>query len=357
MMDKVLISVIIPVYNAGHTLKTCMDSVLCQPIRQIEVICVDDGSTDESRQILRDYAHRDDRVTVICQPNLYAGTARNRGIEKARGTYVAFLDADDAYLPGSLNYLYEKAEKYRLDVVKSGFEYLDSGTGARFRTLYSGNSSISLFRRGRVIKFRDCPARLLNIPDVPWNGLYRRDFLNANGIRFNALRCINDHSFFIACLLHAERMMVLPRAVVRYRVAQEGSLIRIKADHFETQLSSFAIVKELCQSLSPELRRQIMGQELNGVFGWYQRLKVQADDAQRIELQLASFLKQLDEELVGEVFLREFPYSGEYYRLRYGCPAPGRGHAAKRAVQCWREHGTAYTLARLLRSTERGWKL
>ena len=101
-MDTPKISVIIPVYNAEKYLEKCLDSILQQTFREIEVICGDDGSQDASKQILRRYASQDARVIVVEQKNMYAGVARNRGMELAKGKYLIFLDADDFFHPDML---------------------------------------------------------------------------------------------------------------------------------------------------------------------------------------------------------------------------------------------------------------
>lgn len=113
----VAVSVIIPVYNTGSYLEECLDSVLNQTLRDMEVICVDDGSTDDSLEILRRYADRDSRVKVFRQPNMKQGTARNYGLQYANGRYVYFMDSDDTLDLSALEYLYQEAEENGLDVL------------------------------------------------------------------------------------------------------------------------------------------------------------------------------------------------------------------------------------------------
>lgn len=346
-MKECQISVIIPVYNAEKHLAECLDSVLGQSLRELEILCIDDGSVDESLAILERYAEKDDRVRVFRQRNRYAGVARNRGLEHARGEYIAFLDADDVFLPGSLELLYHRAKKYKLDLIKAGFEYENVRSGKRWRTDYSRLSGMSWLQRRQVLRLACAPERLLNVPDVPWNGLYRRQFLEEWGIRFNSLRCVNDHSFFVWCLLKAERFMVSQRSMVRYRVEQGDSLVDKRANRFEDQISSAELVWDLCKEADRSLTRKIMGQELNGLFYWYQRVQTKAEDPRKLEKQVADFLKALDESCVGDAFLRG-PYCGEYHRLRYDSPAPPRPNVFCRGVQCWKEHGTVYTVKKFL---------
>lgn len=101
-MPDYKVSVIIPVYNSGQYLQTCLESVISQTLRDIQIICVDDGSVDSSSQILERFAAVDPRITVLHQTNSGAGAARNFGLQVARGEYLSFLDADDFCEPDML---------------------------------------------------------------------------------------------------------------------------------------------------------------------------------------------------------------------------------------------------------------
>ena len=112
-----LVSVIVPVFNGAPYLRQCMDSICTQTLKEIEIICVDDGSTDDSLSILQEYSAKDGRVIVLQQQNLYAGTARNNGMKIARGKYYSFLDADDYFEEDMLKCLTEAAEAHEVDMV------------------------------------------------------------------------------------------------------------------------------------------------------------------------------------------------------------------------------------------------
>ena len=343
-MEEIKISVIIPVYNAEKYLARCLDSALEQMSEGLEVICVDDGSTDKSPEILAAYSARDSRLRVFRQNNRYAGNARNRGMEQAGGKYLAFLDADDYYLPGAISALYEQAERQGLDMVKGSFRCSDVRTDKTTVPLYAINCSVEWPRRGKALCFEGLPYRLVNVFDAPWNGLYRREFLERNCIRFNGLRCVNDRSFFIDCLIHAERMAVVDTEIVCYRTGQDGSLIGKKPQYFSCCLDSYKIIREHCRDISPKLRRIILRQELAGVFGWYEQLRSRAECPEKMDEELRLFLQTFDEKDVGVRFLSEFPFREPYYRLRYASLPPySRPSLPVRAFRCWREHGWRYT--------------
>ena len=105
------ISVIIPVYNVAPWLKECLDSVLNQTFRDMEIIIVDDGSTDSSPEIIKEYAEKDNRIIAIRKENGGLGSARNVALKMAKGEYIAFVDSDDKIHPEVYTKLYEKAKK------------------------------------------------------------------------------------------------------------------------------------------------------------------------------------------------------------------------------------------------------
>ena len=111
------ISVVVPVYNAEKYIKESLDSIVNQTLKEIEIICVNDGSTDSSLQILKQYATKDNRITILSQPNSRLGATRNAGITVAKGQYITFLDADDFFELNMLEKSYEKARLTNSDIV------------------------------------------------------------------------------------------------------------------------------------------------------------------------------------------------------------------------------------------------
>ena len=188
MANTFKVSVVMPVYNAAAYLGSCVHDVCAQTLREIEIICVDDGSTDASGEILQSLAERDPRVRVIHQENRGAGPARNAGLAAARGEYVIFLDADDLYEPQMLERLVARAEKYHADVVICRADALEDG--GRTRRMPNQLRTEHLRRCGTETL---CPR--LEIPQHlfqfvcgwAWDKLYRREFLLSSGLQFQAL--------------------------------------------------------------------------------------------------------------------------------------------------------------------------
>ena len=201
------LSVIIPVYNAERYLCRCLDSVLTQTLRDIEVVCVNDGSTDGSSEILADFARQDPRVKVLTQENLGQGAARNRGLEAAKGEYVYFMDADDELaLADALERLFNEAERERLDALFFDAEtHMDEGaemspTIVRAESYvrrydYSGVSS------GRELFARFCENREYTVS--PCLLLLRRAALEKDGIRFPREPIFHEDNIFMTRVLLA----------------------------------------------------------------------------------------------------------------------------------------------------------
>ena len=208
------VSVIIPVYNQELFLPECLDSVLAQTLREIEVVCVDDGSTDGSGRLLDEYAARDARVKVIHRPNGGVGTARNDGIDAAGGDFVAFMDPDDMYPDsGVLNDLYRAAVKNGASVCGGSFkEFLPNGAE---RTKYDGGMDVIKFDADGFIDYREWQFDYGFVRFV-----YLREMLLSAKIRFPAYVRYQDPPFFVRALSHAGKFYALKRVAYRCRVVR-----------------------------------------------------------------------------------------------------------------------------------------
>ena len=215
------VSVIVPVYNVEKYLGECLDSILGQTLRAIEVICVDDGSTDGSATILDAYAARDGRVKVIHQPNAGAGAARNAGIAAATGEYLLFCDPDDWCDRRMLKALYAKAQACLCDVVVTGMVRHD-GVCA---TPYYAYPSKRLVSKKCPFAGRDAADFIfLDALANPVNKLVRRAFVVGQGISFQEQKRENDLFFSYMTVALAERIAVSDDACYHYRMARPGSI-------------------------------------------------------------------------------------------------------------------------------------
>ena len=265
---EVKVSVIIPVYNAERYLRQCLDSVISQTLRDIEIICVDDGSTDGSHEILKEYAERDSRVRLLRQENKGAGAARNCGIDVAHGEYAAFIDADDCLCPGSLEPLCRQAERANADMIRSRAYDCDARTGKRTKSTHNGLKRVPRFMFGRVLNYRKAYWLFPKVTVAPWGGLFRLDFLRKNALRFNDLVCVNDRSFFWGCVLNAERIVFSGVFFVNYRANNGSSLVGGRIKNFDCHFKSYAQIYAMSRDLPPRMRRSLLGGELQDIANW-----------------------------------------------------------------------------------------
>ena len=207
----VKVSIIIPVYNVERYLEECMESVLGQTLKEIEIICVNDGSSDGSPGILKEYARRDKRVILIDQENRGYGYAMNRGIERASGEYIGIVEPDDYVSLSMYEELYQKAKEYSLDLVKADFYRFKRDRSGSMQ-LYYNHLSPDIRDYHKVFNSSTDPDTLRYIMNT-WSGIYRREFIVQNHIRHNETpgASFQDNGFFFQTFIYARRGMILDR--------------------------------------------------------------------------------------------------------------------------------------------------
>lgn len=216
MATAPLVSVIVPVYNPGAYLVQCLDSLCGQTLKDLEIICVEDGSTDTSPAILEDYAAKDPRITVLAHAqNRGCAAARNTGMAAARGTYIHFLDSDDWIDPGYLEELVTIAEREGLPLVMNSNILLEAegGPGVRFEP-GSFDGAIGFSTTGYV----EYPSNIGNFTYSNCCCLYRRDYLEGLGVHFPEGLDYTDNYFHIATFLPQERVYLTNTNAYHYEI-------------------------------------------------------------------------------------------------------------------------------------------
>ncbi len=209
-MSKV--SVIIPVYNVETYLRECLDSVVNQTLKDIEIICVDDGSTDNSLSILQEYAQKDDRFIILEQKNQGSGAARNRGLGIAKGDFIAFMDSDDFYPSATtLETLYNTAKDKDVAICGGSVKkYKPDGT-------YMQPSEMECeytFETEGYVDYKD-----YQFDYGYWRFIYNRKFLGDNNIEFPNYRRQQDPPFFIKTMTAAKKFYAISEPTYTYRVS------------------------------------------------------------------------------------------------------------------------------------------
>ncbi len=205
------ISVITPVYNAEKFLKKSVESVLKQDLSNIELICIDDGSSDQSLKLLRELQQLDQRLIVLTQSNSGSGLARNAAIKKAQGEFIMFMDADDWYPSDDvLSTLYHKAKEYDQKIAGGSFvRYYEDG---RIESEFSGVYTAYKFEKEEVIDFQDYQF------DYGYHRfLYDRKMLVDNNIFFPDYRRFQDPPFFLRAMIASHSFIAVNKAVYAYR--------------------------------------------------------------------------------------------------------------------------------------------
>lgn len=210
------VSVIIPVYNSQDYLHDCMSSIVNQTLQDIEIICVDDGSKDDSLKILNDYRMHDSRIHILHQENSGAGAARNLGLSYASGDYLSILDCDDFFEPDMLEKSYSKVVSDSLDVLVFGCDFFDNNTREFCPCTYSINQS--LLPVNSVFCAKDVQQDVFKLfVGWAWDKLIRREFVKAHGLQFQNLRTSNDMLFVFSALLQAQRIGVYQEVFAHHR--------------------------------------------------------------------------------------------------------------------------------------------
>ena len=219
------VSVIVPVYNVAAYLPKCLDSILNQTLKDIEVICVDDGSADGSGEILDRYAGQDQRIRVFHRKNRGYGAAMNMGLDASQGEFVGIVESDDCILPDMYETLYAAAVSEDLDMVKAEAYYWYESIAYQKRIHYSHlepyfNRVLGDMDRNILCKF------YMNV----WAGIYRRDFLDKYDIRFHESpgASYQDNGFWMQTVLYCRRAKWLDQAFYLYRQDNETASVKSK---------------------------------------------------------------------------------------------------------------------------------
>ena len=233
-----------PIYNAANYLKPALDSVLSQTLSEIEVICIDDGSTDSSLEIIKNYQESDERVRIVTETNAGPALARNNGIKRARGKYISFLDADDFLEPTFLEALYVASEEGNLDIAIANYDIYNSRK-ARFEDAREPERT-DVFTSERVTSKNEHPDSILSsTTGAAWNKLFRRTFVEEKGLAFLTDVKTYEDVYFVACAMSlAERVGKVHKVLVHHRIHSEQSRARFLGKYYSHVPVVYQKIKE-----------------------------------------------------------------------------------------------------------------
>lgn len=217
------VSAIVPVYNTEKFLEKCIRSIMSQTLKEIEIICINDGSTDNSLEILKKLQKEDKRIIIIDKKNEGASKARNIGIEEARGNFLCFIDGDDWIEKDMLEKMYLEAKKKKLDLVITGVKVIkgdrvikkDNNDELLDEKIYTGNEYLEL-----IIKGSSC---------VVWNKLIKRKIIIENNIKFNEKIFFNeDYNFICKLSEKIKKVKKLEGLYYCYRIGENNGSSKAK---------------------------------------------------------------------------------------------------------------------------------
>lgn len=214
------VSVLVPIYNVEQYLPECLDSLCAQTLKNIEIICINDGSTDASGAILDEYAKNNSNIVVINKKNSGYGDSMNRGLEAATGEYIGIVESDDYIDANGFEKLYELAKKTDADIVKANYYYHSDDKDEIHEVVKNQ-------KLNKAITISDDYSILIEEPGI-WSAIYRRDFLNDNKIRFRTTpgASYQDTGFFFKTACAAKKIVYTKNAYLHYRTDNANSSVK-----------------------------------------------------------------------------------------------------------------------------------
>lgn len=222
-MNEPVLSIVVPVYNSERYLEECLDSLRRQTLQDIEIICVNDGSTDGSLILLQKYAALDERIRIINQPNAGPSKARNEGVKAALAEYIAFVDADDTLVPDA----YEKALSFMspdMDMVCFGIQVYGSSSDSEQK---ESDAYYKIKYSGKIAVTQDV---IQNTDASPCNKIFRRSLLNQYGIAFPEGLRYEDAYFFIIYAIRSKYIYYIPDKLYNYRRSDSSFMVQTFAE-------------------------------------------------------------------------------------------------------------------------------
>ena len=220
------VSIIVPCYNVAAYVDSCLDSLVRQTLRNIEIICINDGSTDETWIHLLRWKEKDSRIILLNQRNAGVSAARNAGLDAARGLYVGFADPDDYMDPEMYSRLFSAALEYDADIVECGNHVFEDSSDRLIEAKRRSPSRHFEENASPASFFRDSIWGKMDI--CVWSKLFRKSMLDPHRLRFNVhLKSgAEDETFRLMAVPHASRLLFIPDCLYYYRLMRNGSLSR-----------------------------------------------------------------------------------------------------------------------------------
>lgn len=358
------VSIIIPVYNTGEYLRESLETIINQTLKDIEIICINDGSSDDSLSILSEYSKSDDRIILLSQENAGQSIARNQGIRIAQGKYIYFFDSDDILMEHALEQAYYRCERDHLDLLLFDGETIYENDAlnksfSSYQTAYIRNNEYNDIYLGTdlyvdMVRNRDYKVS-------PCLQFFRRDYILDKKIFFRENIIYEDNLFSLQALLYAERVAYTPQRLFIRRIRRNSTMTKKNTyKNFNgyficlTAMSLFILNEEFPDKVIETATRQLL-YFYKTMYRSYKSLPTKdkrqpwfSDPKERL---FASFLyKTLQAEEDSEKRLNQLKSS---YSYRIGRKITYIPRKIRGGILCYKQHGIKYTLNRIKQKTKR----
>lgn len=267
------VSVILPIYNVGKYLRQSLDSLINQTLKEIEIICVDDGSTDDSYDILEEYKEKDSRIIVIHKENKGTGAARNDGLRLAKGECIGFVDPDDWVKPEMYERLYSLIKEKNLDIAMCMPDGFDEKNRVNAPFPYFIDDNFDIIPDDKIFNWRDISP--FKYPMCVWNKLYTKELFDKNNIDFAQGLDFEDHKVIFGALLAAEKIFFVREKLYVYRYNREGSVLTDNNRRLIDHIEIFNIVEDILKKTDTQtlLREDFLTYKVHNLLYYYSMIK------------------------------------------------------------------------------------
>jgi len=246
-MKKIKLSIIVPCYKVEKYLPRCLDSLVNQTLKDIEIICINDGSPDNCINILKNYKEKyGNKIVIIDKENEGVWRGRKDGVKKAKGEFIGFVDSDDYVSLDYAEKLYNAAISKNADISVCGFDRIDLDTGK----LYSREMCKP---ESKEIIVSKNPGDMLELNGAPWNKIYRAELLKKMHDMVNVPRVLDDMMFLQLIYINANKIVFIPNSLVFYMVRKDSIINTVKKDAIKPTYESMKEVRDLYYNERPEL--------------------------------------------------------------------------------------------------------
>lgn len=243
-MEKDLVSIVVPVYNTEKYLEECIESIIHQTYKNLEIIFVDDGSTDSSVDIINKYKEQDNRIKLIKQKNQYAGVARNNGMKHATGKYIMFLDSDDYFKLNMIEKMHKAAVKYDTELVACNIRVFgDVKKEHILKATYNHRKSVLFPKQNNSNIF-------FTINNGPTNKLVLKSIIDKYHLQFQNIKTSNDVSFVKVLFCIVEKVVFINKPFINYRVHNNSLQHNFEEKHYiKLRINDIESFKEIKKEL------------------------------------------------------------------------------------------------------------